>query len=147
MSYRIARSLLCLSFCFLSFTSCIPAADITGIWAGQQPSRLGQPEDVAFRLKLEGQVLTGTMFGDEFDIPIQEGSFSGDQLQFKVTTTNYYSGGKVTFIYTGVVKGAEIELVRERVRTAEDKAEKADKAGKGGNRPAGNQTLKLKRLG
>jgi hypothetical protein len=134
MSHRMARFVLG----FLCFTTCVLAADITGIWVGQQQGRLGQAEDVAFRFKLNGQVLTGTMFGDEFDIPILEGSLSGDQVRFKVTTTNYYSGGKLTFTYTGVMKGAEIELVRERVRTPEDK---------GTNRPAGNQTLKLKRLG
>ena len=135
MRHRIAQSVLG----FLCFTTCVLGADIAGIWAGQQPGRLGQAEDVAFRFNLHGQVLTGTMFGDEFDIPIREGSISGDQVRFKVITTNYYSGAKVTFIYTGVMKGAEIELVRERVRTPEDKG--------GGNRAAGNQTLKLKRLG
>ena len=112
-------------------------ADITGIWAGQQQGRLGQPDDVAFRFKVDGQKLTGTMFGDEFDIPIGEGSVSGDQVRFTVTTTNYYSKAKQTFIYTGTIKGSEMELVRERVATPEDRP-----AAKG----PGKLTLKLKRL-
>jgi hypothetical protein len=133
MNHRITRSALG----FLLFAASMMGADITGIWAGQQQGRLGQPEDVAFRFKLDGQKLTGTMFGDEFDIPIGEASVSGDQVRFTVTTTNYYSKAKQTFIYTGTIKGSEMELVRERAATPEDRP-----AAKG----PGKLTLKLKRL-
>ena len=122
---------------WLVLATCVLAADITGIWTGQQQGRGGAAEDVAFRFKLDGKSLTGKMFGDEFDIPIAEASVSGDQVRFTVTTTNYYSGTKVRFVYTGAVNGAEMELVRERVQTPEDKA---------ANRPVAKQTLKLKRL-
>src|SRR5437764_8481262 len=106
MSHRIARCILGV----LLFANWVLAADITGIWAGQQQGRLGQPEDVAFRFKLEGQTLTGKMFGDEFDIPIGEASVSGDRVRFTVTTVNYYSGTMVNFAYTGIiVKGDELE--------------------------------------
>ena len=54
-----------------------------------------------------------------------------------MVTTNYYGGTKVKFTYTGTIKGGEMELVRERVQTAEDKS---------ANRPAVKQTLKLKRV-
>src|SRR5438270_13601973 len=111
MTHRIVRCVLG----FLLVANWVLAADIAGIWAGQQQGRLGQPEDVAFRFKLDGQTLTGKMFGDEFDIPIGEASVSGDRVRFTVTTVNYYSGTKVNFAYTGIVKGGEIELVRERV--------------------------------
>ncbi|HYP07459.1 MAG TPA: hypothetical protein VER03_14595 [Bryobacteraceae bacterium] len=112
-------------------------ADITGIWQGQQPGRNGQVEDIAFRFKLEGSTLTGKLFGDEFDLPLAEGTLNGDQLRFTVTTTNYYNRSKATFIYTGTIKGFEIELVRERVPTPEDRPT---------NRPPAKQTIKLKRL-
>jgi hypothetical protein len=134
MKHGIARSALG----FLLLATSMMAADITGIWAGQQQGRLGQSEDVAFRFKLDGQKLTGTMFGDEFDIPVGEGSVSGEQVRFTVTTTNYYSKTKQTFIYTGTIKGSEMELVRERVASSEDRT--AAKQG------PGKQTLKLKRL-
>jgi len=94
-------------------------------------------EDVAFRFKFDGRALTGTLFGDEFDLPIAEASFAGDQVRFTVITTNYYSGAKVKFTYTGAVKGPEMELVRERVPTPEDKS---------ANRAPAKQTLKLKRM-
>jgi len=112
------------------------AAGIDGIWVGQQAGRSGAREDLAFRFKMDGQALTGKMFGDEFDLPITEGSVSGDQIRFVVTTTNYYSGAKTRFVYTGAIQGDELKLVRERVQTAEDKT------GKG----PGRQTLSLRRL-
>jgi len=134
MTLRIARHALG----FLLVANWLFAADITGIWAGQQQGRLGQPEDVAFRFKLEGQTLTGKMFGDEFDLPITEGSLSGDQVRFTLTTTNYYSKTATKFVYTGTLKNGEIELVRERVATPQDTPAV--------NRQPGKLTLKLKRL-
>ena len=113
------------------------AADVTGIWTGQQPGRNGQIDDVAFRLKLEGQTLTGKLLGDEFDLPITDASVNGNQIRFHVTTSNYYSGGKVQWLYTGVVNGGEMELVRERVQTPDSPPAKT---------PAPKTTLKLKRI-
>ena len=121
----------------LLFAVSVPAAEVDGIWVGQQQGRRGEPEDLAFRFKVDGQVLTGKMFGDEFDLPISDGSFSGDQIRFVVTTTNYYNGTKTKFIYSGAIKSGEMELTRERVQTAEEKA---------ANRNTGKQTLKLKRF-
>lgn len=124
-------------FCLLLTFSWAAAADISGIWAGQQEGRRGEPEDVAFRFRVEGNSITGTMFGDEFDVPVEDGFVSGDQVRFAVATTNYYTRTRVVFRYTGTVQGSEIELVRERVQTQEEKA---------ANRPVFRQTLKLKRL-
>src|SRR5947208_9249616 len=116
MSLRVARGVLA----FLLFATGVLAADVTGIWTGQQQGRGGAMEDVAFRFKFDGHSLTGKLFGDEFDLPIADGSFSGDQVRFTVVTTNYYGGSKVKFTYTGTIRGAEMELVRERVQTVED---------------------------
>ena len=137
MSIRsIARSVLAV----LLLAVYVQAAEVDGIWVGQQQGRRGEPEDLAFRFKLDGQVLTGKMFGDEVDLPISEGSFSGDQIRFVVTTTNYYNGTKTRFIYIGAIKNGEMELTRERIQTAEEKAANRNP----GN--AGKQTLKLKRF-
>lgn len=121
----------------LAAASTVAAADITGIWSGQQEGRNAQREDVAFRFEAQGDKLTGKMFGDEFDIPIAEASIAGDQVRFTTTTTNYYNGSRTTFVYTGTLKGGELELVRERVPTPEDKA---------ANRTPSKQILKLRRL-
>ena len=91
MSRRIARSIVCLFFVATS----IFAADISGIWVGQQPGRPGREvEDLAFQFKVDGHELDGKAFGDEFDLPISGGSLAGDRIVFTVTTTNYYNGTK-----------------------------------------------------
>jgi len=112
------------------------ASEIDGIWVGQQQGRAGM-EEVAFRFKLDGQSLKGTLFGDEFDLPISEGSFSGGQIRFVITNLNYYSGAKTVFVYTGSLKAGEMELVKERAPAPEDSAAK---------RPITKQTLRLRRI-
>jgi len=112
------------------------ASEIDGIWVGQQQGRAGM-EEVAFRFKLDGQSLKGTLFGDEFDLPISEGSFSGGQIRFVITNLNYYSGAKTVFVYTGSLKAGEMELVKERAPAPEDSAAK---------RPITKQTLTLRRI-
>ena len=122
----------------LLFAVSTHAADIDGIWVGQQPARNGEVDDIAFRLKSNGNSITGKMFGDEFDLPITEGFLSGDQVRFTVTTTNYYNGTKTQFVYSGSFKDGVLELVRERVPSGDIRPP-------GKNLP-GRQTLKLKRL-
>jgi hypothetical protein len=134
MRCRLARCVGAL----LVFAACVLAAEIDGVWAGQQPGRRGDVEDFALRFKLNGQTLTGKMFGDEFDLPISDASLSGDQIRFVVTTTNYYNGVKTQFLYTGTIKGSEMEFVRERIPSAED--------AKSANRTPAKQTLRLKRI-
>jgi hypothetical protein len=112
-------------------------SDLSGIWTGQQAGRRGEPEDVAFRFKTEGGIVTGKLFGDEFDLPIDEASLTGNQIRFSVTTKNYYSRTPAKFVYSGTINGNEMELIRERMQTDEEKA---------ANRPPAKQTLKLKRL-
>jgi hypothetical protein len=112
-------------------------ADVDGIWTGQQPGRNGQVDDVAFRFKVDGATLTGKLLGDEFDLPIAGASVAGDRIRFIVTTANYYSGGKVQWLYTGTFHGGEMELARERVQTPDDVAAK---------RPPTKTMLKLKRI-
>jgi hypothetical protein len=100
----------------------------------------GEPQDISFRFKVDGQSITGTMFGDEFDLPISEASVTGDQIRFTVVTKNYYSGAKQPFVYTGTIKGAEMELTRERIVNPDDKPTKNPNF-------QGKQTIKLKRIG
>jgi hypothetical protein len=122
----------------LLFAIAIHAADIDGIWVGQQPARNGEVEDVAFRLKSNGNSITGKMFGDEYDLPVTEGSINGDQVRFIVTTTNYYNGTKTQFVYSGTIKDGVLELVRERGQSGDTRPPAK-------NFP-GRQTLKLTRL-
>ena len=127
--------------CLIGFTIAAMAtfaADLTGIWAGQAPGRRGDKEDVAFQFKVIGSTLTGKIFGDEFDLPLEEVSVSGAQVKFLVTTTNYYNRTQVKFIYTGTIKGDEIELTRTRVGGPPPESP--------ANRQTGKQTFTIKRL-
>jgi hypothetical protein len=114
------------------------AGDLTGIWAGQMPGRRGDKEDVAFQFKVNGSTLTGKMFGDEFDLALEDASVAGNQIKFTITTTNYYSGSQVKTVFTGTIKGNEIELTRARAGGAPAEGSPT--------RQNVNQTFTIKRL-
>ncbi|MEO8126544.1 MAG: hypothetical protein ABJF23_00810 [Bryobacteraceae bacterium] len=118
-----------------------PAADITGLWTGQVAGRGGEKQDISFQFKTLKNVLTGKMFGDEFDVPVQGLQVSGDHITFYTTTTNYYDGSKTKFNFTGTITDKEIQLTREREARAELEAPAKD--AKKGDR---KQTFTLKRL-
>ena len=117
----------------------VSGADITGIWTGQVTGRNGLKEDVAFEFKVNGTSVAGKMFGDEFDLKLEEGSLAGDEIKFIVTTTNYYSGNQQKAQYTGLVKGDEMELTRSRVGPP-------PQTGNPNSRQNFKQTFTLKRL-
>lgn len=60
------------------------AADPTGTWTGDQPGRDGNTYNITFKLKAEGTKLTGTMGGEQFEQPIQNGEVHGDDISFTV---------------------------------------------------------------
>lgn len=102
---------------FWLLAAAIPAAELDGIWTGITSGRHGAKEDISFQFKIKGQALTGKMFGDEVDLPIEDGSLVGDKLKFSITIPNYYSGDNTKFVYTGTISGDSIELTRERILT------------------------------
>ena len=93
------------------------AADISGIWMGQaaggNPEK-AETEDLAFQFKRVNNVVTGVMFGEEFDLPVEDLKVDGDNITFSITSTNYYSGSRVTLKYAGTVGDREMQLTRER---------------------------------
>ena len=106
--------------CALAVSATV-AADLNGIWTGQAPGRRGAKEDIAFQFKVtRAGSITGKLFGDEIDLPIEEASLVGDKLKFSITTTNYYSGAKLKFLYSGTITGDQIELTRERVLKSDE---------------------------
>jgi hypothetical protein len=119
------------------------AADFAGIWIGQAPGRNGEPQDVAFKFTQEGATLGGKLYGDYQSTPITEGRISGDQVSF-VLLAPEQSGNQINqarLRFTGILKGGEIELTRER--------EGATNAGNGGAvqfKGTAKQTFRVKRL-
>ena len=105
----------------------LSAADIGGLWMGQVPGRFGKVDDLSFQFKVSGITLSGKLFGDEFDLQIEEGQVEGNRLSFIVTSTNYYSREKLRTRYSGVIIGNEIELIRERLLSSTEKAARASR--------------------
>ena len=98
----------------MSAPSIVAGAELPGIWMGQAPGRNGEKQDVAFQFKRVNGVLSGVMFGEEFDLPVQDLRTEGGKVSFSVTTTNYYSGSRVATTYTGTVSEGELKLTRAR---------------------------------
>ncbi len=104
-----------LFLCFAAFlltAAFLSAADVSGTWTGQMPTRDGDTRDVTFKLKQDGTALTGTMSAFDNDIAIQEGKVDGDKVSFSVTLE--FNGNSFKILFTGTVKGGEMQLTRMR---------------------------------
>ena len=88
------------------------AADVTGKWVASVPGRGGQPMDVTFTLKAEGEKLTGSVSGFQgMEIPISDGKAGGDAVSF--TTSQERNGNVQKMTYSGTVAGDEIKFKRD----------------------------------
>lgn len=123
----------------------LSAADLTGIWTGQMPTRNGETVDISFQFVQSGTKLSGKLYGDYRSSPIVEGIVAGDLVTFVVVTAEQ-AGNQINdtrLRFTGSLKSGEVELTRER--------ESVVNAGNGGNAqtrsgPSPKQTFRLKRL-
>lgn len=83
---------------------------VDGTWSGEVQGGRG-PQPVTLTLKAEGDKLTGTVSGGRGgDVPIQDGTISGNALKFK--TRQQGRGGEVTLNWAGTLKGDEIAFSR-----------------------------------
>lgn len=103
---------------FALFASTLAAADLSGIWVGQIPARFGEVQDVAFRFVQNGSGFEGKMYGDNDSLPVAEGKVEGEQISFSTSTE--MNGGVSRFVYTGTIKGEEMQLTRQRDVPADD---------------------------
>lgn len=101
------KTILIACFAIAMLTVTAEAADVTGKWLGQVPSR-GEAMAATFTFKVDGDKLTGTMTGPQGEVALQEGKASGDQISF--TTM----GGDVKILFHGTVAGDEIKMTRTR---------------------------------
>jgi hypothetical protein len=94
------------------------AADPTGTWVGDQPGRDGNTYNITFKLKADGGKLTGTMGGDQFTQPIQNGEIHGDDISF---TVHLEFGDGIDLKYSGKVTADKIDFKVQR--SGDDKAQ------------------------
>ena len=93
------------------------AADVSGKWTYEGPSRNGNPgRSVTITLKADGATLTGTVpaggrgGGDNPPPPIAitDGKVDGDNISF--TVKREFNGNSMVIKYEGVVSGDELKL-------------------------------------
>jgi len=107
MRYFISLPLLVALFATLAL-----AADVTGTWKAQVPGREGNPMEMTFTFKVEGETLTGTISNPMGETPISNGKTSGDDLSFTVVMN--FGGNEVKINYKGKVSGNEIKFTSQR---------------------------------
>ena len=107
MPYMISRIILGL----LIGATLLSAADPTGTWTGDQPGPNGNSYNITFKLKADGGKLTGTMGGEQFEQPIQNGEIHGDDISF---TVHLDFGDGIDLKYTGKVATDKIDFKVQR---------------------------------
>src|SRR5258708_3628700 len=107
MPHIITRMVRRVFWSALAAATLIFAADPTGAWTGDQPGRDGNSYHITFKLKADGDKLTGTMQGDQFEQPIQNGEIHGDEISFKV---HLEFGNGIDLKYTGKVGADKIDF-------------------------------------
>jgi len=88
--------------------------NVTGTWKSSNTNQNGQVRETTFKLKAEGEKLTGTMSGRQNETAIEEGTIKGEEVSFKVTRE--FNGNKVTAKYTGKLSGDTIKGKSESQR-------------------------------
>ena len=104
----------------LAASALLLAADPTGTWNGDQPGRDGNTYNITFKLKADGDKLTGTMGGGQFEQPIQNGEIHGDDIAF---TVHLEFGDGIDLKYTGKVAPDNAKIDFKVVRSGEDTAQ------------------------
>ena len=112
-------------------------ADPTGTWVTTMEGRNGQTRETVFKLKAEGEKLTGTISGMRgSETKIENGTVKGDAISFAVTRE--FNGNSFTSKYKGKVAGDAITGTisferngesRDREWTAKRKTDDAKKSG------------------
>jgi len=99
-------SIMALAASTLSF-----AADPTGTWTSDQPVSNGNTYPITFKLA-DGGKLTGTMGGDQFEQPIQNGEIHCDAISF---TVHLEFGNGIGLKYNGKVAADKIGFKVQRI--------------------------------
>jgi len=116
---RSLKSFLPLTICLTLLISLAARAEdkkleITGTWKSSFTNQNGQVRESVFKLKAEGEKLTGTVSGRQNDTAIEQGKIKGEEISFQVTRE--FNGNKMVIKYTGKVGGDTIKGKSESER-------------------------------
>ena len=116
---RTLKSFLPLTICLALLISLAARAEdkkpeITGTWKSSFTNQNGQVRESVFKLKAEGEKLTGTVSGRQNDTAIEQGKIKGEEISFQVTRE--FNGNKMVIKYTGKVGGDTIKGKSESER-------------------------------
>lgn len=74
----------------------------------------GQSLDVTFKLKLEGDKLTGTVTVADMETKIEDAKYKEGEVSFKITRD--FDGNKIVIKYKGTIKGDALKGKRDLER-------------------------------
>lgn len=94
--------------------------DLTGTWKSSYTNQNGQARETVFKLKAEGEKLTGTVSGRNNDIALEEGKIKGEEVSFQVTRE--FEGNKMVIKYSGKVSGDTITGKSESQRDGQPRS-------------------------
>ena len=108
---KTIKTILQLTACLALTLACTASAqdkkvDLNGSWKTSFTNQNGQVRESTFKLKVEGDKVTGTVSGRNNDTAIEEGKIKGDEVSFQVTRE--INGNKVVTKYNGKVSGDTI---------------------------------------
>ncbi len=127
--------------CVVLLTVCLAAGTVTSVWADDKAdptgtwkysftTQNGQAIDITFKLKLDGEKLTGVFIGrDGQESPIGDASFKNGEVAFTITRER--DGQKFVSKYRGKVSGDSFKASVEtefggQARTREVEAKRSD---------------------
>jgi len=86
----VSKKLLSTAALVCCFMLCMAAAiaDITGTWKGTANGPDGQPIDLTYNIKGDGDKLTGTGEANGNTVSLDEGKVAGNEITFKVTNSD-----------------------------------------------------------
>jgi hypothetical protein len=109
---KVQRMMAAVAVAVAILAAVVQAADVTGKWTGNVPTRDGGTREATFTFKQDGEKLAGSMTGPQGDIELKEGAVKGDDVSFNVEMN--FGGNAVKLIYKGKVAGEEIKFTRTR---------------------------------
>ena len=104
------RTMIVAMVLFLAVGGTAFGAGIDGKWTGKYDAGTGEPMDMEYTFKANGNVLTGTTIGgpDGGQIPITDGKIDGNKISFSIAID--MMGMEMSFDFTGELSGDKLNL-------------------------------------